>query len=286
MATTGRVVAEGANSFRRAGALERMARQLARVDFPPSVRRTLKRVYVRALSAATGGRGLESVLPGGETVRVLPEYASMCWNPVEYAAFREAVRPGITALDVGANVGAYSLLLGQWVGAAGRVFAFEPAPQIFDALSRHVHLNALDAVVTPVEAAVAASMGTARLVVSRTAGESRLAMASDAHAQTREVAVTTIDAFCAREGLTPAFIKIDVEGAELEVLRGARETIARSPRLALFVEMHASAWRASGIAAADVQAELEHLGLRAEPLEPSADPWAVEGLCMRLVPRR
>ena len=92
----------------------------------------------------TGGRGLSCTLPGGERIRALPEHRYLSWNPQEYAAFKRAVSPGMVALDVGANVGAYSMLLGQWVGPTGRVFAFEPAPQAFSGLVRHIHLNDLD----------------------------------------------------------------------------------------------------------------------------------------------
>jgi FkbM family methyltransferase len=246
----------------------------------------LKRAYLRALTLQTRGRGLPVSLPGGESVRVLPEYGFISWNPDEYRAFREAVRPGMTALDVGANVGAYSLLLGQWVGSSGAVFAFEPAPAAHDGLQRHIRLNGLDAIVTPLRAAAGAASATARFVVESTGGESRLATAADATATTVDVPVTTIDEFCAREHVTPDFIKIDVEGAELDVLRGARETIRRTRgRLALFVEMHPSIWRRSGSSSVDVRAELDVQQLDAVPLTLIDDPWAIEGVCLRLVPR-
>ena len=285
----GRVVAEGANRYRRPGLVERIAMRLSKLALTPAIRQPLKRAYLRALALQTRGRGLPAVLPGGESVRVLPEYSFLSWNPDEYRAFRDAVRPGMTALDVGANVGAYALLLGQWVGSTGAVFAFEPAPDAHDGLQRHIHLNALDAIVTPIRAAVGAAPttgATGRFVVGTTAGESRLATAGDHDAATIDVPVTTIDEFCARERLTPDFIKLDVEGAELDVLRGARETIRRTRgRLALFVEMHPSLWRRSGLTAADVRAELDCQRLDAARLTAAADPWTVEGLSVRLVPR-
>lgn len=260
--------------------------RLSKLALGPSLRRPLKRIYLQALTLQTRGKGLPALLPGGEIVRVLPEYGFLSWNPDEYRAFREAVRPGMTALDVGANVGAYSLLLGQWVGASGTVVAFEPAPDAHDGLRRHIHLNALDAIVTPVRAAVGAAPATARFVVGATAGESRLATTNDDDAAAMTVPVTTIDEFCARERLTPDFIKIDVEGAELDVLRGARETIRRTRgRLSLFVEMHPSIWRSSGLTIADIRGELDVQQLDAVPLTAAADPWAIEGVCLRLVPR-
>jgi FkbM family methyltransferase len=260
--------------------------RVSKLAWSRSIRQPLKRIYLRALTLQTRGRGLAAALPGGESVRVLPEYSFLSWNPDEYRAFRDSVRPGMTALDIGANVGAYSLLLGQWVGSGGAVFAFEPAPEAHDGLRRHIRLNGLDAIVTPIRAAAGAASSTARFVVGVTAGESRLATSGDRTVTTVDVSVTTIDQFCAREHLTPDFIKIDVEGAELDVLRGARETIRRTRgRLSLFVEMHPSLWRSSGMTLADVRAELDAQQLDALPLTPTDDPWAIEGVCLRLVPR-
>jgi FkbM family methyltransferase len=186
----------------------------------------------------------------------------------------------MAALDVGANVGAYALLLGQWVRPGGRVYAFEPAAQAFTGLSRHVALNGLGGTVVPVNAAAAAATGTAAFAVDGISGANRLGSG------TATVATVTIDDFCAREGIDPAVIKIDVEGAELDVLRGARETIRRAGAgLTLLVEMHPTVWGEMGIAREEVQAELERQGLRAEPLRPVADPWALEGECLRLVRR-
>src|SRR6185295_17176098 len=133
-----RIVAEGADRYRRPGIVERLAMRLSKLALSPSIRQPLKRIYLRALTLQTRGRGLPASLPGGESVRVLPEYSYLSWNPDEYRAFRAAVGPGMTAFDVGANVGAYSLLLGQWVGATGSVFAFEPAPAARDGLQRHI----------------------------------------------------------------------------------------------------------------------------------------------------
>jgi FkbM family methyltransferase len=281
-----RIVAEGADRYRRPGLVERLAMRVSKLALSPAIRQPLKRIYLRALNLQTRGKGLPALLPGGESVRVLPEYNYVSWNPDEYRAFRDAVKPGMTALDIGANVGAYSLLLGQWVGSTGAVFAFEPAPAARDGLRRHIELNALAGVVRAVPAAVGAAPSNARFVLESTAGEGRLATRGDRDATTVEVPVTTIDEFCAREKLTPDFIKIDVEGAELDVLRGARQTIQRTRgRSSLFVEMHPSIWRTSGLTLAEVRAELDAQRLDALPLTPTGDPFAIEGVCLRLVPK-
>jgi FkbM family methyltransferase len=275
-----------ADQFRRKRLIEVAGERLRGASVAPAARAWLKRVYHAALMMQTGGRGLSSVLPHGEVIRALPEHRHLSWNTAEYEAFRSAVEPGSVALDVGANVGAYALLLGQWVGADGRVFAFEPAPEPFRGLGRHIALNHLGGVVQAVQSAVGAAPSTASFLLARTAGEGRLAGASENGGGTIAVPVTTVDRFCAERQLTPGFIKIDVEGAELDVLRGARETIRRCrDRLALFVEMHPSVWRLLGVTKEEVLSELATQGLEPLALVPTPDMWAVEGMCLRLRPR-
>jgi FkbM family methyltransferase len=277
------VIAEGAGHYRRPTLIERLARAFSRLPMNAAVRSRLKRWYVTALTARTRGRGLPASLPGGETVRVLPEYAHLGWNPDEYRAFRDVVRPGMTALDVGANLGAYALLLGRWVGGSGSVYAFEPAPEAHEGLVRHVRLNGLEGVVHPVREAVGAAETTGAFVAAGIHGEGRLAAASEAAAGTQAVPVTTIDEFCRRRHLRPSFIKVDVEGAELEVLRGARDTIrGAGDQLLLFVEMHPTIWRSIGVTREQIEAELDRQGLDAVGLVPGDDPWAVEGLTVRV----
>jgi FkbM family methyltransferase len=274
-----------ADRFRRVRSTEALGERIGR--FPLGrARRWLKLAYYAALMLQTGGRGLRSTLPGGEVVRVLPEHRHLSWNPDEYATFRGAARPGMVALDIGANVGAYSLLLGQWAGPSGAVFAFEPAPGPFDGLVRHIHLNHLDEIVRPVRLAIGEASSIARLLVAGTAGESRLATAADPLTTTVTVPVTTVDEFCARERIEPDFIKIDIEGFELAALRGARGTIrARRRSLSLFVEMHPTVWPSLGVCRADILEELRVQSLEPVALTPSADMWATEGMCVRLVPR-
>jgi FkbM family methyltransferase len=274
------------DNFRRRPLVERAGETFRNLPVGAGLREWLKRFYYSALMLQSGGRGLTCRLPHGEIVRALPQHRHMSWNPEEYDAFGASVAAGDTALDVGANVGAYSLLLGQWVGPAGRVFAFEPAPAIFRGLSRHITMNNLAGVVEPVMAAVGDRVETASLLVAGTHGESRLASPGDDPGSKVDVSMTTVDAFCAARALAPRFMKVDVEGFELPVLRGARETIRRAgSSLALFVEMHPSAWPVLGTSKADMLAELDAQSLEIVPLAPVNDIWAIEGVCVRLRPR-
>jgi len=269
-------------SFRERGLLEQAGEQFSRAGLPAGARAWLKTIYYRALMAQTLGRGLPSALPHGEVVRVHPAHRFMTWNPGEYEAFRAVVRPGMVALDVGANVGSYAVLLGQWVGAGGKVFAFEPAPAVHAGLVEHIALNQLKDIVHPVAAAVGDKNGVAPFAAASTAGEGRLAASSEA--SSGSVRMVTIDAFCNEQRINPDFIKIDVEGWELHALRGARETIRRNrSRLALFVEMHPSLWPILGMTKDDVLAELDAQSLRIAPPGRSDDIWSIEGECVRLI---
>ena len=273
------------DAYRHPTFLERIGSAIAGTVGDGPLRRALRGGYRWFLGVATRG-GPRSTLPHGEVVRVAPEYRYLTWNPVEYEAFRAAMKPGDVALDVGSNVGAYAVLFGLWAGPKGRVLAFEPAPAAYAGLCRHLELNGLSGWVSARPVAVSDSEGTAEFISDGSQGTNRLDSSTTPHAAGARVRVptTTIDAVCDAEGLLPQLIKIDVEGAEIGVLRGARRTIARMPASAgLFVEMHPAAWRAHGLSADDMRAELAHQELRAIPLRAVEDPWALEGECMRLV---
>jgi FkbM family methyltransferase len=277
------------SKFRRPGLVERAGEVGRRLVPGTGVRQLVKRAYHALLDLRTGGRGLECRLPGGESVRIDPAYRYVSWNTDEYCAFKSALGPGKVAFDIGANVGCYSMLFGQWVGAEGRVFAFEPSPATFSGLERHVALNRLGGVVRPIQAAVSDESATAEFLMLDNQGMSRLAVGVEGDTSPRAVRVPTVsvDEFCAGEGVTPDLMKIDVEGFELAVLRGARETIRRAgARLALFVEMHPTTWAEIGTSKEEMISELEAQGLEAEPPTGYEDMWSVEGICLRLRPRR
>jgi FkbM family methyltransferase len=256
-----------------------------------ALRQRLKPLFAKWL--APGGGGLQSVLPAGEVVLVSPEYRHMTWNRDEYNAFRGAVRTGDVVLEAGANVGAYTLLFAQWAGASGRVFAFEPDPIAYAGLQKHIVLNGMTDRVTPVVAAVAdGNAANLRFAIGDSSGVSRLVHPGEGHAanpiKTRDVRAVSIDQFCAEYRLKPQVIKVDVEGAEFAVLRGARSTIAGAgPGLHLFVEMHPHLWPGLGISVDDVRGECEAQGLVAEAVDGRGeDIWQTEGVCLRLRPRR
>ncbi len=141
--------------------------------------------------------------------------------------------------DIGANLGFFSLLAARLVGPAGRVYAFEPAPENAEAIRRNAELNLISQV-TVIPRAVSSRAGTARLQIVDDQSWSRLEEFGE-HPDTEhvlEVETVTIDELVASGELPPpALVKIDVEGAEVAVLEGMRRTIAEH-RPAIVCELH------------------------------------------------
>lgn len=268
-------------AFRHAGLLERAAAILRGPLARSPLKAPLKLAYERLLDRLGGSR-LIARFPHGESVRLAAAFRQVMWNGQEYEAFRRQTSPGDVVLDIGANLGAYTLLFGQWVGATGRVVAFEPAPGPRRGLERHVALNGLADRVEVRAEAMSAARGRARFGGTGPSGHDRLTAGGEGSV---EVATTSIDAFCEETGTRPCLIKVDVEGAELDVLKGARTTIRMAgPGLSLFVEMHPDLWPALGTSREAMEAELAVQRLRAERLDGSADIWTIEGVCLRLRP--
>ncbi|MDQ3346358.1 MAG: FkbM family methyltransferase [Acidobacteriota bacterium] len=270
------------DAFRREGWLERAGKPLRTPLAGSRLKAPLRRMYEAVLDRLPGDR-LVARFPHGESVRLAAAYRQVVWNPQEYEALRSAVVAGATVLDIGANLGGYTVLLAQWAGHAGCVHAFEPAPGAREGLIRHVELNGLRERVVVHAEAISAERGTSRFRAAGVQGDNRLI--ADGRETDIEVSTTSVDAFCSTHAVRPALIKVDAEGAELDVLRGARATIASAGAgLELFVEMHPHLWAEFGYSRGDLQAELDAQRLRPERLDGGPDPWSLAGICLRLRP--
>jgi len=154
------------------------------------------------------------------------------------------VRAGMTAIDVGANFGYYTILLGALVGEAGHVFAVEPAPATAAMLRRSVELNGFQKYTTVVEAAAGAGEATDRLlhVPPREPKNAQLVSTADvvdsAGGTVHRVAEIRLDALLAEQRRVD-FVKIDAEGAEEAVVAGALAALRRD-RPALVLEFNAA----------------------------------------------
>lgn len=148
------------------------------------------------------------------------------------------LKPGDTFLDIGANVGFFSLCASRRVGEKGAVYAFEPAPETRKSLNRNLELNGVRNVIT-VPVALSDSMGSGELFLNakHNSGAASLHQSPDSGGAV-EVKLDTYDNFAEKNGLpVPALVKIDVEGAEMNVLRGMRELLSRPDRPPIILEV-------------------------------------------------
>jgi FkbM family methyltransferase len=149
------------------------------------------------------------------------------FEPFETLLVQRLVSPGDTVVDVGANIGYYTLQFARLVGETGRVFAFEPDPRNFALLEENVWQNGYRNV-TLVRAAVASRPGAARLHLNpANRGDHRI-YASDPGRESIDVETVALDDYFADRGGSLDLVKIDVQGAEAGVFLGMRRLIAGS----------------------------------------------------------
>jgi FkbM family methyltransferase len=186
---------------------------------------------------------VESKLPNGRCLRLwtlgddrIPNY--IYWRgwqghePETIRLFFSIAQQSRTTIDIGAYVGLYALVAGL-ANPIGRVFAFEPAPEVFARLAINVSLNNLKNV-RCVQSAVGREVGSARLLMpprhfptSSTLSPDFALRKSDQPVPI-EVAVTSLDRFCEDNDLASVdLVKIDTEGTEVDVLKGMRGVIER-----------------------------------------------------------
>lgn len=244
------------------------ARELAKSLLPPllldGVRRARAALRARGEAAARArGPAWRRVTAGalaGDAL-LLPQTGEAwvdamvrgAYEPVFTAAVLETVRPGDVCYDLGAHVGYYSLLMARRAGPAGAVHAFEPyapnAARLREHAARnadgrapiHVHACAI-ADVTGTRALAGAGDGDAVSTLAHLDGTRGVIdpawRARFADFARQEVPVWSLDDWRAETGAPPpTVLKIDVEGSELAVLHGARETIAAARPLVL-AELH------------------------------------------------
>jgi FkbM family methyltransferase len=174
---------------------------------------------------------------------------------------RRFVNAGDLVIDVGANIGVLTALFAHWVGPNGRIIAIEPEPVNVAALRRRMKRRDLAPIVEIVPAAAGDGNGRAQLrITPHHPGDHQLVAVGDRAGDTIEVdSVTLDDLLAARNGRCPSLLKIDVQGAELAVLRGARQTLTRC-RPVVLIEVDRNALARAGSNEHEVSQFLAALG--------------------------
>lgn len=189
-----------------------------------------------------------NIYPGNETSHVV--FLTGLYEPNEFYWLNSFLKPGMIVVDGGANMGLYTLFAARRVGAKGRVLAIEPSAREFGRLSAHVRMNALGNVrcrnvalgkeVTAADLKVAAEWNAGH----NTLGE--FGYDGVELNRTERVKVVPLDMLIREQGLGRIdLIKLDIEGAEYDALRGAEDTLRRF-RPALLLELAERSLRHQG----------------------------------------
>ncbi len=240
--------------------------------------RVLRRPFVYEDS-----RGLRYVLYPGENAAAYLDNRGN-YEIAETRLCERLLQPGDAAVDVGANIGLYTLLFSSLVGVEGRVHSFEPAPENLRRLRVNLLLNGAE----NVEAHQAAlfsrpgvltlnlfdsrlgawhSLGRPELPNPFTPGE------MIAPTGTVEVEAITLDDYAASAGLERiALLKIDVEGAEPDVLAGATGLLERKAVGAILFEVSLPQAESLGHDPSEPFAQLTQLGYESRTIEPDGRP--------------
>ena len=132
---------------------------------------------------------------------------------------------GDVVLECGGHHGCTAIVLSNWVGGDGKVVTFEPLPANYGIIDKNIQQNGLQNVILE-RKVVGAERGK---ITIKNASNSSVTLSGEGV----EVELTCLDEF---EHLNPAFIKIDVEGFEMQVLQGAKKILSTRPKLA--IEIH------------------------------------------------
>jgi len=208
-------------------------------------------------------------VPGSRPVRVRYKNsgdASARFDALQVEMLASNIRPGDTVIDVGAHHGQYSILMAAFAGLCGKVISFEPDPYARQVLRRNICLN--PTIKSPVVEEAALSDEIGESILYSKGGNSQSSLVRSAvefyqgeSSQPIRVHTIRLDSYLEQNRLTaPSWVKIDAEGAEIRILRGAPKLLAGPTRVLL--ELHPYAWQEFGDTLEDLQKIISACGRR------------------------
>jgi FkbM family methyltransferase len=203
----------------------------------------LRPIYNLAVKTSAKS-GLERIINGTDPLRVAPEFRQITevYEPDVWGHVMSEVIPGSIVVDVGAYIGLYTIALAQRIGPTGRVYSFEPDLQNFAVLRKHIDLNKVSERVEAHQLAVGDKDG----FVPFTTGRDSQSVIGTNSSTNETVRMTRLDTILPRDGID--VLKVDVEGFEENVLKGAEVLLSdndRKPRT-VFIEVHPYNWHLCG----------------------------------------
>jgi FkbM family methyltransferase len=189
-------------------------------------------------------------------------YYSGTYDSELAALMRQTLRPGMVVFDAGANVGEFTVRAAALVGPHGAVHAFEAAPQTFSHLVENVAVNSLGNV-TASQVVICDDVTPKTFYLSRgsDSGSSSLVPAHDFSGAAIEVPATTLNAYAAGHGISRVhLLKLDIEGAELQALRGATDLLSGSHPPIIVTEYHGQVAARAGVDLREITRFLKQFG--------------------------
>jgi len=199
------------------------------------------------------------------------------FEPAVRSVMNQHVKPGMVVLDIGANIGYFSLRLSSLVGVNGRVIAFEPNPVVLDELKFNLALNGTKNV-DVVASALAESDGEAEFCFPEIGMEAHGSLRPNDTFKVQKrsvVKVARLDSILEAKGIRKVdFVKIDVEGAERLVIRGGERLLAQLPAPVFIFEAAEILCQAFGYRLYELLTEFESRGYQAR--EADYGCWVAE----------
>jgi FkbM family methyltransferase len=206
------------------------------------LRRNLNRAAPQGLVPVTVAAGLLQGMRLLLDLHSEKDYWLGTYEPELQAALSALVRPGMTAYDVGANIGYISLMLARLSGETGQVLAFEALPENVERLRANLALNGMQERVVVAPAAVVDQSGPVSFLVGPSGGMGKAQGSAGRQdvAYARSITITgySLDEFAYQAGSPlPNLVKIDIEGGEVLALPGMRRLLQKARPLVL-MELH------------------------------------------------
>jgi FkbM family methyltransferase len=210
---------------------------------------SLGRIFYHSVLLKDNGHNFIRKRLNGEVYKFVPALAISAdtYEPHIVDWLKEWLKPGDTFWDIGANWGWFSLLAARIVGTSGQVIAIEPSLSNLAWLKRHIALNQCSNIVTVVEAAVCEHNGGSvsfGLLADGCSPSNSLMFSSHVNgespdvSQQVQVSAISLDGLLAKYNRIPKIVKIDVEGAELKVLKGATQLLHSDVAPILLLAVH------------------------------------------------
>jgi FkbM family methyltransferase len=183
------------------------------------------------------------------------------YEPTETRLIRSQLTEGSVFVDIGANIGYYTLLAASCVGHRGKVYSFEPEPNNFSLLSRNVEAYPTNNI-TVIQMAVSRESGTMSLYVEDAIAGGHTLFPSQEKQRTVTVKTTSLDDFFGEHIPEVTLMKMDIEGWEMEALQGMKKTINANPYIKLITEIFPKRLEECGSSPRGYLEELRQLSYR------------------------